>query len=291
MVWALLILFAVIVGVHWWEYRNSIKEYTFAQPSTLDRTTELRGLLAEKTPIAVEIEILPWRPEIATKAPWTAQINQDSGNTSSTIEVSVGTWMTDYRSAPLLNQTTLSEQIGLSTGLGDIDAARGWWWLPGIYDTSVDILKGNAVVGLSWVTAERQWIGCSHGGPLTIWLVHSRYRPFLPTQPTEPVDPWALSAKEAPWIGRVQYIEVMVKQGWCLGIPAHWGFAIRSSESDSWWWTGSQHSTLSWALTHYSDVQLSSEEEDSESEESHGGPEKSLDNPEHIPPSNSVPVS
>ena len=248
--WAVLIFLAVVAAVHWWEYRTSVQEYTFAQPATLDRHDELRSVLAEKTPIAVEIGTLPWRPEIAAKAPWTAQVD-------GSLEMSVGAWLSEDEKtrSPLTNQCALATQIDLGTGLGDIDAARAWWWLPGLRDESVDILPAGGVVGLSWTSAERQWIGCSHGGPITVWLVHSRYRRYLPSEKTRagpaasPVDPWSLTVAEAPWIGRVQYIEVLIKPGWCLGLPAHWGFALRSqSAEESWWWTVSQHSALSWTL-------------------------------------------
>lgn len=249
MVWALLLFLGVVAAVHWWEYRTSVQEYTFAQPAALDQHDELRGVLAEKTPVAVEIGALPWRPEVAAKAPWTAQVD-------GSLEMSVGAWLGEETRQPLTNQSALAEQIDLATGLGDLDAARAWWWLPGLRDGAVDILPAGAVVGLSWVGAERQWIGCSHGGPITVWLVHSRYRRYLP-QPrpgAEPIDPWTLTVAEAPWIGRVQYIEVTIKPGWCLGLPAHWGFALRAPpEGEAWWWSVAQHSALSWMLCNMSD--------------------------------------
>jgi hypothetical protein len=58
-----------------------------------------------------------------------------------------------------------------------------------------------------------------------------------------------MTVAEVPWIGRIQYIEVTVKPGWCIGLPAHWGFAVRSSsDSESWIWSGQQQSVLSMYL-------------------------------------------
>ena len=74
----LLILIGVILGLHWWEYSSSVQEYTFAQPATLDRHDEVRALLSEKTPLAVEIGSLPWRPEVISKGSWS--IATESGN-------------------------------------------------------------------------------------------------------------------------------------------------------------------------------------------------------------------
>lgn len=231
MMWALLLLIAVIVGVQWWEYQNSVKEYTFAQPSGVGG---LGAVITEKTPVAVEIGALPWRPEVAEKAAWGAA-----------------------------GDTVTAEQIELTTGLSELADARAWWWLPGLYSPVIGKLSKGQVIGLSWVNAERQWIGCSHGGPMTVWLVHSRYRRFLPLPEDTATDPWALTVAEAPWIGRVQYVEVAIKPGWCLGIPAHWGYAVRA-EDTAWWWRVDQHSALSWAVSMGPHLLSDSSDEDEE---------------------------
>lgn len=238
MEWAILLFLAVVLAVHWFEYRNSVQEYTFAQPMAIDRHDELRTVLSEKTPIVVEIGALPWRPEVAAKSVW---VVNDS--------IPVNLWLEDKQ--PIQNCNDLAEQMDFTTGLSDLDAARAWWWLPGIYNASVDVLQAGETVGFSWVGAERQWIGCSHGGPLLLWLVHSRYNRYLPAAGANdpPVDPWGLTVATAPWIGRVQYIEVRVQPGWCIGLPAHWGYAIKNEGTEvAWWWKGDQHSCLSLGL-------------------------------------------
>ena len=261
--WELLLLLTIIVGIHWWEYRNSVQEYKFAQPATLDKHDELATLLMEKTPIAVEIGSLPWRPEIAENAGWAVTVLSEDG---SEMNMAIGQWMTagkgekssqgsqgsegneDVKRPPIADPEALATEIELTTGLGDLDAGRPWWWLPGIRDCRVNVLEPGGILSLSWVTAEREWIGCSSGSPLTLWLVHSRYRRFLPSgSDSESVDPWTLTVSDCPWIGRVQYIEVTVKPGWCIGLPAHWGFAVKS-EGESWIWSATQHSALSLAL-------------------------------------------
>jgi hypothetical protein len=240
MMWALLLFLGVVAAVHWWEYRTSVQEYTFAQPASLDNNRGLREVLAEKTPVTLEIGALPWRPEVAEKSGWTAE-------TAEGLSQSVSAWLQESPRVALTNQAQLAEQMDLRTGLADMDGGRAWWWIPGIHDASVDILPAGGVVGLSWVSAERQWVGCSAGSPLTVWLVHSRYRRYLPSVL---VDPWSLTVTEAPWIGRVQYIEVRIRPGWCIGLPAHWGWAIKTEEpAESWWWTAAQHSALSWTMS------------------------------------------
>jgi len=262
MVLALLILVLVCAAVHWWEYTTSVQEYTFSQPATIGRHDELRSVLSEKTPTAVEIGALPWRPEVAEQTLWTAQTG---GLHGVFMDILVTAWLAEEKPRPaLVNQESLADQIDLRAGLCDIDAGRAWWWLPGLHNVGVDILPAGGVVGLSWVSAERQWIGCTHGGPLTLWLVNSRYRRYLPAEREEPIDPWSLTVTLAPWIGRVQYIEVTVKPGWCMGIPANWGFAIRSDD-EAWWWTASQHSVVSWILS--GKLQEHTESLSSESEE------------------------
>lgn len=236
MVWAVLILITVVLLVHWWFYRRSVQEYTFVAPSTLERRGELTSTLSELTPVAVELGALPWRPTVAEQASWV--VSTDGG------DMPISEWM--KRDADIRNGAALAEQMELSTGLTDIVEARPWWWLPGTWDSEVGVLRKGESLGFGWVGSERRWIGCSHGAPLTVWLVHSRYRPYLPT--TDGYDPWSLTVADAPWIGRVQYVEVMVKPGWALGIPAHWGYAVKS-EANSWWWHTDQHSVMSWMIT------------------------------------------
>jgi hypothetical protein len=248
MEWAILLLIAAIVLVHWWEYRHAVQEYTFAAPATIEKHDELRGLLSEKTPLAVEIGPLPWRPEVVEKSPWRVRVEGAADGTTE-MEIPTSEWVKQSPRADIRNGPELAEEMGLTTGLADLDESRAWWWLPGLRDATVDVLAAGDVVGLQWVSGERQWVGCTHGGPLTLWLVHSRYRRYLPAALSDggPVDPWKLTVAEAPWIGRVQFVEVTVKPGWCMGLPAHWGFAVRS-DAEAWWWSARQESTLSWCL-------------------------------------------
>ena len=246
MVWALLLLLGVVVAVHWFEYRRSVQEYTFAQPKILG---EISDVIGEKTPIVVEVGVLPWRPEIATGARWNVSVEDGP-------DIPVSEWLTASPRPLPQNGSQLATEMGLEHGLIDVDDGRRWWWMSGLHDTNVGILDPGAALGLSWVDAERQWLGCTAGAPLVVWLVHSRYRRYLPDS-KEPIDPWNLTVADTPWIGRVQYIEVRVRPGWCIGIPAHWGFAVRADDGDSggaWWWMTSQHSPLSWGLRQLSDT-------------------------------------
>lgn len=234
---ALLVFLIVVAAVHTWEYQTDVQEYTFAQPAA----DGVRGVLGEKTPVAVEIGPLPWRPEVASAAAWVVSVEAgDSGE----VDMPVSAWMAEKPRPLIADPGALADQMELTTGLAELDEARRWWWIPGFRDVATDVLDAGAVVPLTWTTAERRWIGCSHGGPLTLWLVHSRYRRFLPA---DVADPWNLTVAEAPWIGRVQFVEVRVKPGWCIGLPAHWGAAVRA-ESESWWWSASQHSVASLAF-------------------------------------------
>lgn len=239
MMWAVLLLIAVVIGVHWFEYTSDVQEYTLSQPL---RGEELQSVLREKTPVIVEIGSLPWRPEVMEKAAWSVVVEEDGP------AIPASEWVAST-GKPVLNGTDLAEQMDFSVGLADLNQARRWWWLSGMRGVTVDILQSGEVSGFSWVGAERKWIGCTHGGPLILWLVHSRYRKYLPDVGTtaEPIDPWSLTVEKAPWIGRVQFIEVRIKPGWCIGLPAHWGVAVKNeSEKDpAWWWSADQHSVLS----------------------------------------------
>lgn len=243
MFWALLLLIAVIVAVHAWDYESDVKEYSFAQPATLDRHDELSRLLQEKIPIAVEVGALPWRPVIVEKS----ELQIETGEGVKTAAEFV------KATSPVENQEELATEMEITTGLEDLNVGRPWWWLPSIRDCRVDVLSAK-VKPLTWVTAEREWIGCSSGGPVTVWLVHSAYRKFLGSSSASSLDPWTATVAEVPWWGRVKFVEVTVKPGWCLGVPAHWGFAARvdgtiSANEPAWIWTGTQHSLASQAIS------------------------------------------
>jgi hypothetical protein len=251
MIWAVLLLLGVVAAVHWFDYRRCVEEYTFAQPGAVGDVTA--ALLNDKTPIVVEVGQLPWRPEVADVASWVVEVEGGTQLPVSAwrrggIDVSAG----GSSAGEITNGTALAGEMGLLTGLGEFDGARPLWWIPGFSGAEVGILAPNETLGLSWISAERRWIGCSAGAPIVLWLAHTRYRRFLPEGGEGPVDPWRLTVAEAPWIGRVQFVEVRVRPGWCVGLPAHWGYAVRTEASGaadaSWWWSADQHSPLSWAL-------------------------------------------
>jgi hypothetical protein len=227
MLWGLLVFIAVLIVIQAWEYLSDVQEYRFAQPATLERHDELSRLLQEKIPLAVEVGALPWRPEIAEASSWKVFADTDGS---------------------IQNPEELATEIELTTGLSDLNAGRPWWWVPELRTCRVNRLNASVIQPLTWVTAERTWVGCSSGAPVTVWLVHGRYRRFLKSASS--INPWTVTVSELPWWGRVQFVEVTVKPGWCLGIPAHWGFATQSTET-SWIWTGDQHSMASLFISQF----------------------------------------
>jgi hypothetical protein len=245
MVWVLFLLLVAAFALHAYEYYHSIQEYNFTQPPKLDSS-----VLQEKTPVVFEIGVLPWRPALAQDS-WTVATEEGMG-------MSLVEWWGQAEKPAIANGEELAANMELATGVAELNDARPWWWLPGLSGVSVDYLIPGSIQGLQWVSAERQWVGCSAGDPVTVWLVHSRYRRFLPVG-SDKVDPWSITVSDNPWIGRVQYIEVRIKPGWCLGVPSHWGFAVRpevagplagsTSKAGSAIWNASQHSVLSWCLS------------------------------------------
>jgi hypothetical protein len=245
MIWAVFLLLGVVAAVHWFDYQRSVQEYTIAQPATLE---DVRGVIGDKTPVVVEMGALPWRPEVAGIAAWNVAVAGE-GDTAR-LDMPVSAWIKEPSAnrPAIINGMELAEEMGLTTGLADLDESRAFWWMPGLMDPNVGILETDQKLSLSWVGAERRWVGCSAGAPVVLWLVHSRYRRYLPEEAD--VDPWGLTVADAPWIGRVQFVEVRVRPGWCLGIPAHWGYAVRVDGTEpSWWWSAEQHSPLSRLLT------------------------------------------
>ena len=157
MIWAVLILLAAVVAVHWFFYSRSVQEYTFAQPAN---TSDVRGIQTEKTPIVLEIGTLPWRPEVAEVANWNVEVGATDGGI---MTIPVSAWLKDStRPRPaILNESELAAEMGLTTGLGELDDSRAWWWLPGLSDARVGVQETGDITGLRWVAAERHWFGVS----------------------------------------------------------------------------------------------------------------------------------
>lgn len=204
------VFFAVVLGLvllaHVWNYERPVNAYTFARPNGLSGLNA--GVLREKTPVAVEV-----------------------GSLGSGLGTGTGSEL----------------QVDFTPGLAELGDARPWWWLPGLWGAASGSLTGDGdCIGLSWVTAERQWIGCplTSTSPLSIWLVHSKYRRYL--SDVEGMNPWTLTDSDVPLLSRVQFVEVVVRPGWALGIPAHWGWAARAQQpSTTPWWRVDQHSAVS----------------------------------------------
>jgi len=163
--------------------------------------------------------------------------------------------LSELNAGVLREKTPVAVEVGplgggvdFTPGLTELDDARPWWWLPGLWTPTSGSLTGDCL-GLTWVTAERQWIGCSSGAGLSVWLVHNRYRRYLDETG---VNPWTMTERECPLIERVQFVEVVVRPGWALGVPAHWGWAARpqpqqeqQQEQQAGWWRADQHSAVS----------------------------------------------
>lgn len=261
----LLLVFSVIF------YRSAIHEYTILQRNWDSEDVKWAALLGEKAPLI--IRQVPtawtklWTQKRTAKFGWPAVISE-KGQRSRT---NWSTWITAKNNTlsgkRLINEPDLAIAAGLPDQAAEVALnLRSPYWLPGSFavknlTASVIAPINGAFIGLRKTTAEATAWVATDGPPLTVWLAHegaTKGGSYLPKNP-HGRDPWRLKPEESPWISELKFLEVRLRAGNMLVLPAHWWVAFKCEESNpggmvgegSWFWTAEFHSPISWMASKF----------------------------------------
>jgi hypothetical protein len=219
-------LTSVIAVVLWY---RSFQEFTILQ---YDFTSSLE-VPDERTPIVVR-DIPPdyikfWRSEFAKQS----SLPILTASNSRTI-------LKEYASSNTgiyhpLTATELAKRFHVHDKFKDyMTFLKKFWYLPITQMTSpakLWILNGsdNEILKLQRSLAERTVLTV-HEGSAVVWLARETL-PIKEILRIKGKDPWQLTIANFPFIGDLQYIEVVVRAGNCLVLPPRSLFAVRNKDS------------------------------------------------------------
>ncbi len=217
----LVLAFALLILLFF--YKQSVEEYKLNQIS-FSQADALPSLLAEKSPIVVlDTPQIPfWNTADLTSRPFLATARLANGRAiGELIHLNVD----ETKPHQLFNK-------GLATMLGEKTGAPVWvqnkWtkhlvpsWIQWATNPTCQAWFGSR--GLNSTAAPWTLLTVSEG-TAQVSLLHKKYDTFLPSKwknrlPTE------FSPADTPFLGDIGYIDVILRPGTTLLVPAHWKVA------------------------------------------------------------------
>ena len=270
----LLLVFSVIF------YRSAIHEYTIVQKNWGLEDEKWSALLGEKAPLI--IRSVPatwtrlWTHKRTAKFGWPVVIQDaaaaaaaaGAGRSRTGWSTWLGTGVGTGKDKRVINEVDLATTAGLPEQAADIGYVfRAPYWLPGslsVRGVRAGVIPplDTAFVGLQKTTAEATCFIATDGRPLLLWLAHegaTQGGRYLPPNPYGR-NPWTMLPEETPWISELKFLEIRLRPGNMLILPAHWWIAMKCDEVDApaqvmaegaWYWTTEFHSPISWLATRF----------------------------------------
>jgi len=234
MVPEILFLTVLIFGISVWMYRSAIHEFQILQKD-YSSEHDWASLLEEQLPLV--IRSLPkhwlgaWTRTNTRHKTWVVKVRDDEGRLFRT---TWNHWLEEPVGIPEnLEELATTAKLDTTIRHWNDDGFRRWFWLPPRTPVPSILLKPKGVVK---TTAAVTTIVSTDGAPLELWIAHEGAIPANVADELRGENPWVLTTKEIPWIGEVKYIEVKLRPGNAITIPAHWWYALKSDEGQAWYW-------------------------------------------------------
>jgi hypothetical protein len=256
----LLLCVVVLIGMFVLFYKGAVHEFHILQHDWSDDTNWVT-LLSERAPLVIR-DIPPelvggWTRRAVGRRAWPLLLSNDQGR----VRMPCSEWMQTPLAQIEGRTIENGERVATSAGLPDIvqDWRRAglyrWMWLP--TSTCAVILlppTETACMPLQKVRSDCQWIVCTDGAPLRLWLAHEGSIPS--DMAVEGQNPWTLTAEQVPWIVDVKFMEMRLRPGCAVLLPTHWWVAAKPElpiVSDaptvgdgSWGWMADLDTPISW---------------------------------------------
>lgn len=242
-------------------YKGAVHEYQILQKDWAPNI-QWSQLLDENVPIVIrnvdpEWQGLTWSFKKSAKKSWPIQVRSEDGDFLKT------TWSEWIQSAPgqpiLQNGKELAKVAKLPLRTWTDGGFSRWSW---IFPTNTEsFLLGpseDTFLPVYKTTAVSTLIQSTDGAPLQIWLAHDGAIPPSVAAELSGHNPWALNSEDLPWMEEVKFIELKLRPGNALSIPAHWWVAARpmfatdhvptTMAEGSWFWIAEFHSPVSYLI-------------------------------------------
>lgn len=223
-----LIVFAVLMV----SYKGAMSEFQILQKEWAPNI-DWSSLLAEGFPLVIRNVDPEWMGNWNvgnTGKSWPVLVEKDG----QILHTKWSDWAKSGAKQPLIeNGSELAEVVKLPVAITNwMDGGfRRWSWLPaGLTRSHVHIL-GPAEDADVW-NVEKTRAACTliqstDGLPLMIWLAHEGAVPASVAPNLAGKNPWSLKSSQIPWMEEVKFVEVKLRPGNALAIPAHWWWAAR----------------------------------------------------------------
>ncbi len=254
-IFLVLIVFAALMV----SYKGAMAEFQILQKDW-SPNIEWSPLLAEGFPLVIR-NVSPdwmgnWTANATSRKAWPILVK--GGETL--LRSQFSEWVTsDAKQPPLENAEELAEVLRLPLTQWTDGGFRRWQWLPTSTVRSHVHILGPATEAHVWncekTTAACTLIQATDGLPLMVWLAHEGAVPASVAPELVGKNPWAIA--EIPWMEEVKFVEVKLRPGNALAIPAHWWWAARPAMppltngeermmDGAWFWVAEFQTPVSW---------------------------------------------
>jgi hypothetical protein len=252
----LLLIFAFCVMA----YKGAVHEFQILQKEW-DSNIDWGSLLSEQLPLVIRNVDASWKGTWTRRAvgqkPWPIRVLKDGTPMR-------GTWSQWLDSPPgeppIQNMTDLVEIVRPPVENWTDGGFRRITWIP-VVKTHLGILgpSEQSIQTVQKTRASATVIQSTDGIPLEVWIAHEGAVPSSVS--LQGRNPWSLHAKEFPWISEVKFVELKLRPGNALVLPAHWWWAARpqlpvvdpepTMGDGAWYWWAEFHTPVSYLVAKF----------------------------------------
>ncbi len=252
----------LVVGICVISYKGAVHEFQILQKDWAPNISWSQQL-EENVPIVIRNVDPEWRGQSWTfkgtaKKAWPIVVKDADGEF---LKTSWSEWIQSHPGQPeLQNKQELAKVVKLPIRTWTDGGFSRWTWVaPARTEAYVLGPSPETVLPARKTTATNTLLQSTDGAPLQIWLAHEGAVPAAVNSELRGKNPWDLRSDEIPWIEEVKFIEIKLRPGNALSVPAHWWIAARpmfptnstpsSMAEGSWFWLTEFHSPLSFMVS------------------------------------------
>jgi hypothetical protein len=265
-----LLITLVIVGITLLMYRGAVHEFQINQKD-YNEENDYSSLINEKVPLVIRNVpkelVKNWTMSRTGNKHWPVLL-QEKGS-------SIRTQWNNYTNTPIVKETIdkihkkykNGERLAQSANLQEMiqewryNGLNKYTWIMGSYKTKGCMIPPieNAIAGLSQVKADCLLLVCTDGCTMNVWLAHEGSIPNGVEKQMIGKNPWNLTSETVPWIVDVKYVEIRMKPGQAIVIPAHWYYAVKPElpivasnaivGNGCWYYTTEFHTPISYLMS------------------------------------------